>query len=171
QPRVAAAHSFDQRENAVEQPRQRTADEQSYLERVQNYIPAEIIAIFIFVNSLVSAPLDGAGKVTPEGWVSVWAVLVCVIACFVVARVAANQADVPTWVLQAMMFVIALLIWIYAMDAKVLRVIGHDPIPALSGLLLVTFTIFSGLLAPKVKPVASADPENELKLPPQPPKP
>lgn len=166
QPRVAA-YPFDSRESTPEQARQRTADEQSYLKRVQNYIPAEIVAIFIFVNSLVAAPVDAAGKVTPEGWVSVCAVLVCVIACFVFARIAAKQADVPTWGLQAWMFVIALLIWVYAMDAKLLRVIGHEPIPALSGLLLVTFTMFSGLLAPKAKAVTPADRAKESKMSPK----
>lgn len=171
QARLAAANSLDPRGNTGEQPRQRSADEQSYLERVQNYIPAEIVAIFIFVNSLVAAPLDSTGRVTPEGWVAVCAVLICVVACFVFARVAAKQADVPTWGLQAWMFVIALLIWIYAMDAKVLRVIGHDPIPALSGLLLVTFTMFSGLLAPKAKSGKPGDPVTEPKVPQEQPKP
>ena len=132
--------------------RPRTAEEQSYLERVQNYIPAEIVAIFIFVNSLISTPVDANGKVTPEGWVAFSTVLVCIVACFLFARVAAKQVDNPAFRLQGWMFVIALLIWVYAIDAKVLQVVGHEPIPALSALLIVTFTMFSGLLVPTVRP-------------------
>ncbi len=142
-------------DEAAQQQRERTEEEQSYLERVQNYIPAEIVAIFVFVNSLVSTPLED-GRITPEGWVAVGAVLVCLVACFVFARVAARQVENPSFRFQGWMFAIALLIWIYAMDAKVLEVVGHNPIPSLSGLLLVTFTVFSGLVVPTVKPAGPA---------------
>lgn len=149
---LPAGRSLDT-DGSTPRMRKRTAEEQSYLERVQNYIPAEIVAIFIFVNSLVATPVDTNGKVTPEGWVAVAAVIICALACFVFARVAAKQDDNPTFWLQGWMFVIALLIWVYALDAKILQVIDHRPIPALSGLLLVTFTMFSGLLVPTVKRV------------------
>lgn len=129
----------------------RSEEEQNYLERVQNYIPAEIVALFIFINSLVSEPRDADGNVTSEGWVALAAVVVSMIGCVVLARVAAKQAGNPAYKLQAFLFTIALLIWIYAMDAKVLVVLKLEPIPALSGLLLVTFTLFSGLVVPSVK--------------------
>lgn len=148
-----------------QQTRERTEEEQSYLERVQNYIPAEIVAIFVFVNSLVSTPLGENNEVTPEGWVAVGAVLVCLVACFVFARVAARQVDNPSFRFQGWMFAIAFLIWIYAMDAKALDVVQLEPIPALSGLLLVTFTVFSGLLVPTVQ---SADTSSGTSDPPNP---
>lgn len=130
----------------------RPTEEQSYLERVQNYIPAEIVALFLFVNSQITNPVTETGAWTREGWTAIALVVICIIGCFVFARVAAKQVDNPTYRLQGCMFVIALLIWIYAMDAKVLQVFDHAPIPALSGLLLVTFTMFSGLVVPTVKP-------------------
>lgn len=138
--------------------RERSAEEQSYLERVQNYIPAEVIAIFIFVNSLIANPRI-EDSISVEGFVALASVAVCVVACFVLAKVAAKQAENPAYKLQASMFVVALFIWIYAMDAKVLDVLELEPIPALSGLLLVTFTVFSGLIVPKV--AVDAPPEDE----------
>lgn len=126
-------------------------DKQTYLERVQNYIPSEIVAMFVLVNSLIIAPKNEDGSINAEGYVAIVSVLVCLVACFILARVAAKQAGNPAFRTQGWMFAIALLIWIYAIDAKVLEVFGLTPIPALSGLLLVTFTVFSGLVVPTVK--------------------
>lgn len=110
------------------------------------------MAIFIFVNSLIAIPIDENQKVTADGWVAVGSVVICIVVCFVLARVAAKQVNNSAYRLQGWMFVIALLIWIYAMDAEVLHAIRVQKIPALSGLLLVTFTVFSGLLVPTIEP-------------------
>lgn len=136
-------------------------DKQTYLERVQNYIPSEIVAMFVLVNSLIVDPISETNQITAEGFVAIASVVVCLAACFILARVAAKQADNPAYRTQGFMFSIALLIWIYAIDAKVLEVFGLTPIPALSGLLLVTFTVFSGLVVPTVKSVSASDEETD----------
>ena len=136
-------------------------DKQTYLERVQNYIPSEIVAMFVLVNSLIVSPMSETGRMTAEGYVAIASVVVCLAACFILARVAAKQVDNPAYRTQGLMFAIALLIWIYAIDAKVLEVMEITPIPALSGLLLVTFTVFSGLVVPTVKFVSVSNQETD----------
>ncbi|WP_262694097.1 hypothetical protein [Kordiimonas aquimaris] len=126
-----------------------TGTHQNYLDRVQNYIPAEIIAFFIFVNSLI----PGIAGSAAEGWsvdkvVSVLSVLVGLLACWFYAKAMSESDNNPSWKLQAILWSIAFLIWIYAIDAKVLDLISHDPVPSLSGLMLAGFTIFSGLVIP-----------------------
>ena len=129
---------------------------QSYLDRVQNYIPAEIIAFFIFVNSLIGSTdtteTTAVGFLTiagPEDWVGLLALAFGVLACWVYAYSAASNDYHRSWKIQAFMWTIAFLIWVYAIDAKVLAVFGVKLVPSLSGLMLAAFTLFSGMVVPK----------------------
>jgi hypothetical protein len=129
---------------------------QSYLDRVQNYIPAEIIAFFIFVNSLIGG--TDAERTTAlgflkiggaEDWVGLLALALGLLACWLYAFSAASNDHHRSWKIQAFMWTIAFLIWIYAIDAKVLAVFGIKLVPSLSGLMLAAFTLFSGMVVPK----------------------
>lgn len=133
-----------------------SATMQSYLDRVQNYIPAEIIAFFIFVNSLIAGSVGERTEILgflniggAEDWVSVLALGIGLIACWLYAFSAASSEHHSSWKIQAFLWTIAFLIWVYAIDAKVLAVLGIKLVPSLSGLLLATFTLFSGMVVPK----------------------
>lgn len=131
------------------------ATTQGYLERVQNYIPAEIVAFFIFVNSLLPPELfDSAGQLSRDGYVAIAGFVLGGLFCFIYASVSAKLANNRVWVVQAIMWLIAYLIWVYAMDAKVLEAFEISVVPSLAGLLLVTFAMLSGLVVPG----APADP-------------
>jgi len=137
-------------------------DPQNYLERVQNYIPAEIIAFFIFVNSLIVGEVgnnaDGSVNVTVDKWVSYGALGFGLLACWLYAKSASNTDNNPAWKLQAFMWSIAFLIWSYAIDAKVWEFQGIELVPSLSGFLLAGFTLFSGLIIPAKAATPDPDP-------------
>lgn len=124
-------------------------DYQGYLDRIQSYIPAEVIALFILVNSVMGSTDDPVY----EGWsyddmAGVLALIIGLIACFVYAAVAASNDGNPAWRTQAMMWGVAFLIWVYAIDAKVLTAFNIELVPAFSTLLLATFTLASGFVVP-----------------------
>lgn len=122
---------------------------QGYLDRVRNYIPSEIVAFLIFVNSLIGANvLDVDGQILVDGWVAIGAMVVGIVACVLFVKSTAQTEGNPVWVLQAMMSIIAFLIWSYAIDAKFLDVIGIETVPSVSGLVLASFTMLSGFLVP-----------------------
>lgn len=128
-----------------------TSEYQGYLERVQNYIPAEIVAAFIFINSLIDEPFDKTkDTITADGMVAVASVVICLFGCFLFAKVAAASERNPAYKVQGLMFGFALLIWAYAMDAKALEALQITPLPSLAGLCLITFTIISGLVVPVI---------------------
>ncbi|GEM_PF-4167084 len=129
---------------------------QHYLDRVQNYIPAEIVAFFIFVNSLIAgdpeSPEAGAGsaatQLSPDNWVGIAALVIGLVGCWVYSKAVSAKDGNPAWKLQALLWSIAFLIWIYAIDAKVLEVFDIDLVPSVSGLLLAGFTLLSGFIVP-----------------------
>ncbi len=136
---------------AIDEVRQGGSQEQGYLDRVNNYIPSEVVAFFIFVNSLVGAKvIDSNGQVLIDGWVAIFAILVSIVACIIFVRSTAKSEKNPVWGLQAVVSIIALIIWSYAIEAKYLVVLGVEVVPSVSGLILASFTMLSGFLVPKL---------------------
>jgi hypothetical protein len=138
----------------------------NYLERVRAYIPVEVIAFFIFANSLVGAVV-APGKPTSQvggnqqaqaqmwtsnEWVAVAALAVGAVGTIIYARIGARANGGKVWGVQATLSLFAFLIWTYAMGAKAYDVVGIAVVPAVSAFLLATFTLFSGLVVP-LKPV------------------
>lgn len=126
-------------------------DLQGYLERVRNYIPVEIVAFFMFVNALVTDKnLTDPTGILVDGWVAIASILVSIAACVMLVRANAQAEDVKVWKLQAVMTVISLVIWTYALDAKYLDVLKIEQVPSVSGLLLGSFTMLSGFIVPNM---------------------
>ena len=136
---------------------------ENYLERVRAYIPVEVLAFFIFANSLagaVFAPGEPTSQVggsasspphqvlTADGWVALAALAIGAVATVIFARIAAKAKNGPVWGVQASLALAAFLIWTYAMGAKGYEVLHIPVIPVVSGFLLATFTLFSGLVVP-----------------------
>ncbi|WGW05514.1 hypothetical protein [Tropicibacter oceani] len=125
---------------------------QTYIDRVRNYIPLEVIAFFIFCNAMIDngeAPqLLWSGSASPDDFVAVATVLVSLVGVVIYVKTAAERADTGTWKLHAVVSCLAFLVWAYAIGAEALPVLGIPQVPSVSGLLLGTFTLFSGLVVP-----------------------
>lgn len=121
---------------------------QGYLDRVRNYIPTEIVAFFIFVNSLVGGEVRNQGALTVDGYVAVAALLAAIVGCILFVRATAKAEDNPVWGLQAIISILALLIWAYALNAKIFNVFEVPVVPSVSGFLVACFTLMSGFIVP-----------------------
>ncbi len=124
---------------------------QNYIDRVRAYIPVEVVAFFIFVNSLVSENVGSVrdlSTLTADGYVAVLAAIVGIIGTIIYSRLSANSLNIQTWKLSTAVAVAGFCIWIYAMDAKLFDVLELGVVPSVSGLLLATFTLFVGLVVP-----------------------
>lgn len=124
---------------------------QGYLERVRNYIPAEIVAFFIFVNSLVGNQVrDAQGTLDVDGYVAAAALVASIVGCVLFVRATAKAENNPVWRLQAVVSVVALLIWAYAMNAKIFGVFDVPVVPSVSGFMVACFTLLSGFIVPSM---------------------
>lgn len=87
---------------------------------------------------------------------AVAALVIGVLGTVVYARVSARANNERIWGVQASLSVIAFLIWTYAMGAKAYAVSDIAVVPAVAGLLLATFTLFSGFVVPLKTPGPAA---------------
>lgn len=139
----------------------------NYLERVAKYVPAEIVAFFIFVNLILSDAIDKEiVNATPESYptllkqalqnatmagINVWAIswvavgvgLVMIPLYLVSLR---DPADPEERIgLNIVMAMAAFPVWAYAVDAVAFRP-WHDG--ALASIVLATFSLISGAVSP-----------------------
>ncbi len=145
-----------------------------YLERVAKYVPAEIVAFFIFVNAILSDAVDKKlatlttepGKALTEALNSAslagidvvtvsWFVIVVSLIMIPIYLFNMRDPDDPEESLK-LNIVIALLafpFWAYAVDAVAFRQ-WHDG--ALASVLLATFSVISGAISPELVVKAKA---------------
>lgn len=139
----------------------------NYAERVAKYIPAEVIAFFIFVNSILREDAGRATAGVPDpadattlqqaldaatlGWVSVWTVswlvmLICLamIPLYLLAMRDKDDPDEWPW-LNIVVALAAFPVWAYAIDAVAFRP-WHNGV--LASIALATFSFISGAIAP-----------------------
>ena len=129
----------------------------NYLDRVKAYIPAEVVAFYIFVNSLVlgldlretTQPPQGDPQtfLTVHGHVAILALVLGIIFSGFYARIAAKGSGQP-WKVQAIVTIIAFLVWSYAIGGRSYEVLGWAVVPSVAGLLMGAFTIASGFIVP-----------------------
>jgi hypothetical protein len=144
-----------------------------YLDRVAKYVPAEVVAFFIFVNSILANAVEKpvakamaaasndeaiSGKVREaidlekmagiSVWTISWAVLFIALAMTPVylksVSDSADNAEAPG--ANIVMSMLAFPFWAYAVDALAFRP-WHDG--ALASIMLATFTIISGAIRPE----------------------
>ena len=144
-----------------------------YLDRVAKYVPAEVVAFFIFVNSILvnavekpvatavataakdelvpGAVREAIREVKMAGfsvWTISWAVLFIALAMTPVylksVSDAADNAEAPG--ANIVMSMLAFPFWAYAVDALAFRP-WHDG--ALASIMLATFTLISGAVRPE----------------------
>lgn len=122
-----------------------------YLERMVKYVPAEIIAFSMLVNAILDQAMKSGGRDAAMAGIPVpivaaaALVIACVLTpvyCWYVRR------DGDAWVLNAAVSTIALPFWMYLMGA-VAFANHHDG--NLAAILVMSFTVISGLVAPKTQ--------------------
>lgn len=148
-------------------------DGDGYLDRVAKYVPAEVVAFFIFVNSILvnavekpvatavataakdelvpGAVREAIREVKMAGfsvWTISWIVLIIALAMTPVylksVSDAADNAEAPG--ANIVMSMLAFPFWAYAVDALAFRP-WHDG--ALASIMLATFTLISGAVRPE----------------------
>ena len=150
-------------------------DGDGYLDRVAKYVPAEVVAFFIFVNSiLVNAVEKPAAKALTDAvaaesndipgqvraaiykiemagisvWTISWAVLFIALAMTPVYLKSVSDAadNAEAPGANIVMSMLAFPFWAYAVDALAFRP-WHDG--ALASIMLATFTLISGAVRPE----------------------
>ena len=124
---------------------------QTYIDRIKHYIPIEVIAFFVFVNAL----FDESPATSADEIVAIASLVIAVVGTIVYVNVSSKSNAVAVWGVQASISVLALLVWVYAIDSAPIQLMqvhwGIEHNGKLAGLLLATFTLFSGLVVPTAK--------------------
>jgi hypothetical protein len=120
-----------------------------YLERIAKYVPAEVLAFSIFINAILDQAVKSGGKLTAMAGVPVVTIaMVAFVACWVFAPLFAwyVRQKGEAWLVNAFVSFLAFPVWSYAIG----NVAFHDYRDGnLAAILLVTFSLFSGLIAPR----------------------
>jgi hypothetical protein len=123
----------------------------NYLERMVKYVPAEIIAGSMLINSILDQAMKSAGPSAsmagfPVSTIAVGALLLGMVLtplfCWYV------REDGDAWLTNALVSTIAFPFWAYLMGA-VAFANHHDG--NLAAILVLTFTAVSGLVAPRAR--------------------
>jgi hypothetical protein len=120
-----------------------------YLERIAKYVPAEILAFSIFINAILDQAVKSGGKLTAMAGVPVVTIaMVAFLTCWVFAPLFAwyvrQRGD--AWVINAFVSFLAFPVWSYAIG----NVAFHDYRDGnLAAIVLVSFSLLSGLIAPR----------------------
>ena len=122
----------------------------NYLERVTKYVPFEVIAFFIFINAILSQAM----KSGPAAMMAGFPVATIAVGALVVAMVLTPlfiwyvREDGDAWFTNAVVSTLAFPFWAYALGAVAFAGY-HDG--NLAAILLATFTVVSGLIAPRAR--------------------
>jgi hypothetical protein len=120
----------------------------NYIERIAKYVPGEVLAFFIVINAILNQAVATAGKSASMAGIPVMTVaqgvlIVCMILVPLFVWYVREQGD--AWLINAFVSTLAFPFWAYALGATAL--IDHWD-GNLAAILLATFTVVSGLIAP-----------------------
>jgi len=120
-----------------------------YLERMVKYVPAEIIAFSMVINAILEQAMKSGGDHAAMAGVPVpvIAAIALVVACVLTPLFCWYvRQDGDAWVANAVVSTIALPFWAYLMGAVAFAPF-HDG--NLAAILVMSFTVVSGLVAPR----------------------
>jgi hypothetical protein len=120
-----------------------------YLERMVKYVPAEIIAFSMVVNAILDQAMKSGGDNAAMAGVPVPVIAIgaLAVACMLTPLFCWYvRQDGDAWITNAVVSTIALPFWAYLMGA-VAFANHHDG--NLAAILLMSFTVVSGLVAPR----------------------
>jgi hypothetical protein len=121
----------------------------NYLERIAKYIPGEVLAFFIFINAILEQAMKTGGKTAmmagvPVSTVATGALIFCLILTPLFVWYVREEGD--AWVTNAFVSTLAFPFWAYAIGAAAFTDLWDGNLAAI---LLATFTVVSGLIAPR----------------------
>jgi len=142
----------------------------NYLERIAKYVPGEVLAFFIFINVILEQAVKTGGKTAmmagvPVTTVAQGALVVGLILTPFFIWYVREEGD--AWLINAFVSTLAFPFWAYALGA-----VGFDDHwdGNLAAILLATFTVVSGLIAPRA-PRPKKRKEKKISAPSRPDRP
>ena len=123
----------------------------NYLERIAKYVPGEVLAFFIFVNAILAQAAKIGGTAAsmagiPVATVAQGALIVCMILVPLFVWYVREKGD--AWLTNAFVSTLAFPFWAYALGATAFSDYWDGNLAAI---LLLTFTVVSGLVAPRAR--------------------
>jgi hypothetical protein len=131
------------------QPHQQMLPPDNYLERIAKYVPAEVIAFFIFINAILDQAVRTGGKSAmmagfPVMTIAVGALIAGTILTPFFIWYVREEGD--AWVTNAFVSTLAFPVWAYALGAVAFNDYRDGN---LAVILLASFTVVSGLISPR----------------------
>jgi hypothetical protein len=127
------------------------APSDTYLERIAKYVPGEVLAFFIFINLILAQAAKTGGKAATmaglpvttvaQGAFVVGLLLTPLFVCYI-------REEGDAWLTNAFVSTLAFPFWAYALGAVAFE--DHWD-GNLAAILLATFTVMSGLIAPRAR--------------------
>jgi hypothetical protein len=123
----------------------------NYMERIAKYIPGEVLAFFIFINAILEQAVRTGGKGAtmagiPVTTVAQGALVLCLVLTPLFVCYVREEGD--AWITNAFVSTLAFPFWAYVLGA----VAFDDHWDGnLAAILLATFTVLSGLIAPRAR--------------------
>lgn len=132
-------------------------DADNYLERIAKYLPGEVLAFFIVINAILAqaAKAGGAGALMaglPVTTVAIGALIVSTALVPMFIWYVREEGD--AWLTHAMVSTLLFPFWAYALGAVAFASLWDGNLAAI---LLVTATVVSGLVAPRLPRAAKRD--------------
>jgi uncharacterized membrane protein YqaE (UPF0057 family) len=129
--------------------RDERAQTDGYLERIAKYIPGEVLAFFIVINAILNQVVQSGGKGAlmagiPVMTVAQVALVVCTILVPLFVWYVREKGD--AWVINTIVSTLAFPFWAYALGATAFLDYWDGNLAAI---MLATFTVVSGLIAPR----------------------
>ena len=123
----------------------------NYLERIAKYVPAEVIAFFIFINAILDQALKAGGVNAamagfPVMTVAQGALIVGIVLTPLFVWYVREEGD--AWLTNAFVSTLAFPFWAYALGAVAFADFRDGNFAAI---LLATFTVVSGLISPRTR--------------------
>ena len=126
-------------------------DQDSYLERIAKYVPAEVLAFSVFINAILDQALRTGGKAAMMGGVPVTMIAAIALVAGIILSpffVWYVHEEGDAWITNAFVSFFAFPFWSYALGAVAFADYRDGNLAAI---LLATFTVVSGLVKPRVR--------------------
>ena len=137
----------------------------NYLERIAKYVPAEVLAFSLFINSILEQAVRTGGKTAMMAGFSVTSIAAgaLVVAMLLVPLfVWYVREPGDAWFTNAFVSTLAFPFWAYAMNAVAFADYRDGNFAAI---LLATFTVVSGLVTPRTPRVRRAERKGQSNVP------
>jgi hypothetical protein len=126
-------------------------EQDSYLERIAKYVPAEVLAFSIFINAILDQALRSGGHAAMMGGMPVTLIAgITLLAGMILSPffVWYVHEEGDAWITNAFVSFLAFPFWSYAIGAVAFADYRDGNLAAI---LLATFTVVSGLIKPRVR--------------------